>query len=116
MRPAYQIDVEISGEFLDDVLAEGVADAALVLSPPFYVGIGVRPQEIAEQSLIGELYGSFDAGDIRQIIEIGRQSAVHADDLLIDDRADGHHVEDICKIFPDLEVVPAFACLRGDLH
>ena len=95
MRPTYQIDVEIFGKFLDDVLTEGVADAALVLSPPFYVGIRVGPQKIAEQSLIGDLYGSFDAGDIRQIIEIGRQSAVHADDLFVDDCADRHHVENI---------------------
>jgi hypothetical protein len=44
MRPTHQIDVEIFRELLDHVLPEGIADAAFVLSPPFYVRIGIGPQ------------------------------------------------------------------------
>jgi hypothetical protein len=41
---------------------------------------------------------------------------VHADDLIVDDCADWHGVEDVEEVLPDLEVVPAFAWVGGDLH
>jgi hypothetical protein len=109
MRAADQVDVEILGEFLYHVLAEGVTYAPLVLPPALDVRVGVGPQEIAEQALVWHFDGPLDAGDVLQTGEIGREPAVHADDLLIDDCADGHDVEDVEEVLPDLQVVPALA-------
>ncbi len=43
-----------------------------------------------------------------------RQPAVHAEDLLIDERGDGEAVEAVGEGLPDLDVVAALAC-RGAL-
>lgn len=60
--------------------------------------------------------GSFDCFNFGEGVEVGAESSMHADDLIIDDSADRHGVEDIEEVLPDLEVVPAFAWVGKELH
>lgn len=41
---------------------------------------------------------------------------MHADDLFVDDCADGHDVEHVQEVLPDLQVVAALACIRRGVH
>jgi len=41
-----------------------------------------------------------------EAVEVGREAAVHADDLVVDDGHDGQGVEAVAEEFPELDVVP----------
>lgn len=43
--------------------------------------------------MVGDLDGPDDLVDLFEVLELWGQAAVHTDDLLVDDGADGHHVE-----------------------
>ena len=54
--PAYEVETKSFEEFGDGLLAESVRDSAIVLRPSAghdHVGIRVRPQQVAEQTLHG---------------------------------------------------------------
>jgi hypothetical protein len=44
-----------------------------------------------------------------EVLELRGQPTMHTDDLLIDDGADGQHVEAVAEDLPQLEVVPPLA-------
>ena len=113
---ADQVYVEILQEFLNNVLAEGVADASLVFAPALDVGVGIGPEQIAKQALVGHFDGPFDADDISQILKVRAESAMHTDDLFIDNCADGHDVEHVEEVLPYLEVVASLAFIMGNVH
>lgn len=116
MCATYQVEVVLLEEVLHDVLPENKRNPPVVLGPARNVFLWVRPDQIAEQPLVGDLHWADDFVDLVEALEVGRESAVHADDLLVDDGADGHAVEAVREYFPDLGVVSAFACIRGLLH
>jgi hypothetical protein len=50
-----------------------------------------------------------DATDLLHRVQIGTETTVHGEDLLVDDRRDGQAVEAISKCLPQLNVVPPLA-------
>lgn len=111
-----QVYVEILQEFLNNVLAEGITDASLIFAPALDVRVGIGPQQIAKQALIRDFNGPFDADDICQILKVRAESAMHTDDLLVDNGTDGHNVEHIEEVLPYLEVVASLALIMGNVH
>lgn len=65
MPPAYQVQVQVLQEFLNDVRPEKLTDAPLVvIRPSLECLLGVRPQEIAEKALVGDLDRPLNRGDL----------------------------------------------------
>lgn len=50
-----------------------------------------------------------DATDLFHRVQIGAETTVHGEDLLVDDRRDGQAVEAISECLPQLNVVPPLA-------
>lgn len=50
MRPANEIEVVSVEKFADDIGAEGERDSTIVLAPARHILVGVRPQQVAQQS------------------------------------------------------------------
>lgn len=63
--------------------AEREADAAVVLAPAGGVLVGVGPQQVAEQALVGHVRGPHDPPDLLHGLEIGRETAMAAEDFLV---------------------------------
>ena len=59
--------------------------------------------------MIGHFDGSLDGFYFREGVEVGAESSVHADNLVVDDCTYRHGVEDIEEVLPDREVGPALA-------
>ena len=61
------------------------------------------------KTLVRNIRRTLDPFYLVHIIQIWRQPAVHADDLLVDDRRDGQAVEAVREGFPELDRVAALA-------
>ena len=109
MGPAHQIDVLILQEVGNDVAPEDETDSPLVFSPPRHALLRIRPQKIAEQSLVGHLKRSDQLQDLLKVLQLRTEPAMHAHNLLVNESADGHDIEDVREGLPQLDVVFAFA-------
>mmetsp|Transcript_17525 Transcript_17525/g.54741 ORF Transcript_17525/g.54741 Transcript_17525/m.54741 type:complete len:529 (-) Transcript_17525:13-1599(-) len=106
---ADEVEVHLAEELGDDVLAEGEGDAAVVLAPAHHVLVRVGPEEVAEEARVGDVRRSDDPLDLVDLLELGREPAVAAEDFLVDDRRDREAVEAVREGLPHLDVVPTLA-------
>lgn len=72
--------------------------------------VRIGPEQIAEQALVGHVGGSHDATNLLHRLQIRRETAVTAEDLLIDDRRYRQAVKTVSERFPQLNVVASLAC------
>jgi len=107
--PADQVEVVFLEEHFDNVFAEGVADPAVGVHPAISHLVRVTPEQVADESGVGHVGGTHDVADLLERVQFGGESAVHAEDLLVNDGRDGQVVEQVGEEFPQLDVVSAFA-------
>lgn len=84
------------------------AHAAIILAPAHGILIRIRPQQIAQQSLIGHVCGTHDASYLLHGRQIWTQATVAAEDLLIHDGGHRQAVEAVRESFPQLDGVATF--------
>lgn len=53
---------------------------------------------------MGNFLDSVERSNVIEGINAGRQSAVEAEDLIVDKGGKGEVVEEICKVFPDIGI------------
>jgi hypothetical protein len=106
---ADEVEVVLVEELGDLVGAEGEGDAAVVLAPAGALAVGVGPEEVAEEALVGDVDGSGDLPDPVEAVEVRREAAVHAEDLVVDDGGDGEAVEAVGEELPEADAEPALA-------
>ena len=53
--------------------------------------------------------GPHDPADLFHGVQVGRETSVHGEDLLIDNGRDGEAVEAVGECFPQLDVIPPLA-------
>ena len=81
VRSTDQIQVELLEEIEHHFLGERVAHAPLVRTPPLrLVALGVRPEQVADQALVGNVVGTLDRGDVGDGANVGRETSVRAED------------------------------------
>lgn len=83
--------------------------------PPVCILLGVCPQQVAEQPLVGHIRGPQDPVDLVETVQLGRQPAVHAEYLVVHARTDRVLIEQVCEHLPQLDVEPAFALVLEPL-
>jgi hypothetical protein len=125
-------------ELAHDVPAEGEGDTAIVLTPSLFekeaktenecerqdkpttyrsfgdrtygdAGVRIGPKYVAQQSRVRDVAGTCNVGDLLHLRELGRQTAVHADDFVVDHRAARETVEGVAELLPHLDREPAAA-------
>ena len=131
---ADEVHVVFLQEAGDDVWAKGERDTAVVLGPAGDVLVRIGPEQIAEETAVGDLevdwsaLGSgsdkrgadvffsptyisraHDAADLLHRVQIGAQAAVHGEDLLVNDSRNGQAVEAVGECLPQLDVVATLA-------
>lgn len=111
MRPADEVKVVFVKEFADDLCAKGEADSSVVFSPAHGVLVGVRPQQVAQQPLVGHVCRPHDATDLLHALEVGAEAAVAAEDLFVDYGSHRQAVEAVGERLPQLDVVAALALI-----
>lgn len=96
-------------ELRHNVGAKRERHAAVVLAPAERLRLRVCPQEVAHETGVGDVRGTHKALDLLHVRQLGRETPVHAKDLLVDDRSDRQTVEAIGERLPQLGVVSALA-------
>lgn len=74
MGSADEVHVVLVEELGDHVGAEGEGDAAVVLAPAQHVLVGVGPQQVAQETLVGHVGGAHDPSHLFHGLQIRRQS------------------------------------------
>ena len=59
--------------------------------------------------MIGNLNRPDDFKNLFEVFELGTETSVHAKNLFVDESAYGHHIEDIRKYLPELEIILSLA-------
>jgi len=109
VSPANQIEVLLLQEAGNDVRAEDEGDATVVLCPASNVFVRISPEKITDHAIIGYVRRPHQASHLIKAGDLRRQATVHTHDLVIDETADRHAVEDVTELLPELDVVASLA-------
>ena len=69
---------------------------------PFDVGLRIGPEQIGVEALVGDFLEAVDAVDVVYGADERGQTAMHAQDFVVDQRSDAHAVEDVNQILPGI--------------
>lgn len=103
MRPRHQRQTIVMIERLRNVLTEGVSRASWTDSPAASV-IGIRPQKIAHGTLMRYFLNSVERADVVERVDTGRQTAVQAEDLVVNEGGQGQVVEEVREELPHVRI------------
>lgn len=93
------------------VSAESVAYSSIVVSPSRGFDVRVTPQNIAVETVDGNIRGSLDTPDLLKRLKLRRYSAVHANNFVTDNRGNRKAVPTVRECFPELDRISFFAVL-----
>ena len=116
MRPADQIELMPPIEFLDDILSKHVTDSSVVVTPALNVDLGVGPQQVTHQTLVGYLLRSVLLVYNLEVVQVWTKTSMHTQNPVIHDGRHRQHVESESKFLPDLNIVPSFALVVESIH
>ena len=111
MGTADEINIVLFVESTDDLLPESEGNTTIVFTPALNILVGVGPEEIAEETSVGDISGPHNAFDLLERGKLGAETTVHAKNLLIDDGGDGKAVEAVSEGLPEFDVVAALALI-----
>ena len=120
MRTADEVHVVLLQEARNYIWTKGKADTSIVLAPTGDVFVRIRPQQIAEKSTVGNLCmsvlhrgtskvqtsvytyicWSHHAPNLLHGVQVGAETTVHGEDLLVDDSGDRQAVEAVGEGLP----------------
>jgi len=100
MSTANQVEVMALQELRDDVSTERERHSAIIFTPAMYLFVWVRPKKVAKQALVRHISWANNPTDLLHCLKIGRKTAMHAENFLIDDRRNGEAIEALCEGFP----------------
>lgn len=90
-------------ELFGDVLSEGVAGTPRWDAPARAV-VRVRPKQVTHGALVGDLLHAVKRANLVQTIEGWRETAVEAEDFLLDDSSEGQVIEEIREVLPHVSI------------
>lgn len=100
MRPANQIQIMLLEKATNNFMAEDKAHTSFGLAPALDVFVGVGPEQVAEQAGVGHVGRPHDFVDLVEVGELRGETAVHAQDLLVDQGGDRQAVEAVGHQLP----------------
>lgn len=89
-------------KLLDGIATEEIA-CSTSRNRPALDHFGIRPQQVTHSALLRDFSKSVDLLQIVDLLDIGRQSTVHAEDLIIHNGSNGKVVEDIGERSPNIK-------------
>lgn len=109
MGAANQIQIVLVQELSNNILPKGERDTPVVLTPSIDFLVGVRPEEVAQETSIRDICRPDDALHLVQAGELRAETTVHAEDLFIDHCRAGEAVEAVRECLPKLDAEPTLA-------
>lgn len=78
MCSANEVEFVLFEEDLHDFLTEHVGDPSFVVRPPLHVLVGVRPEQVAEETSVRDVGGAHDASNLLEVAQFWGEASVHA--------------------------------------
>jgi len=100
MGATNKIQIMLIEELVDNVLAKGERDAAVILSPTAHLLFRISPEQIAQESGVGYVRWPHDSSNLLHILKIRRETAMTAEDLVVNNGGNGQTVETIGESLP----------------
>lgn len=97
----HAVDLE---ELADDLRAKGIPSAAGGEGELVALGVRVGPDEVGHGALVGDFAEAVDDLDLVDGVDGGGEAAVDAEDLVVDDDAEGQEVEHVGEVVPHVGV------------
>ena len=88
MSSTNQVDIIAVCELVDHIFAESERYASIVLAPLLDIFVGVRPKQIAQETSVRHISRSHNVFDSVDLVEFGGQTAMHTQNLIVDERSD----------------------------
>ena len=111
MGAADEIELLFLEEMSDDISTEGERDSTVGFVPAGDLFVGIGPKQITEQSSVRHVRRADNTTDLIHVLQIGGQTSMHAENLLINDGSNGEAVEAVRKRLPELHVVATLALI-----
>jgi hypothetical protein len=109
MRAANEVQVVLMQKLRDNVLPERKRDTPIVFAPSVNLLIRIGPEEITQETSIGDIGWAYNALDLVQTGKFWTETSVHAKDLFIDNSSTREAVEAVGKSLPELDTKASFA-------
>jgi len=103
------VDLE---ELLDDLCAKGVTGSSWTQRELVAVGVRITPNQVGHGTFVRNLSKAVDDLDLIDAMDAGRQTAVDAEDLVVDDAGEGEVVEHVGEVVPNSSVAVLAAAFR----
>mmetsp|Transcript_16620 Transcript_16620/g.25685 ORF Transcript_16620/g.25685 Transcript_16620/m.25685 type:complete len:419 (-) Transcript_16620:343-1599(-) len=103
MRSSNQIQVVSTQKLVDHIFAKHIRHSAFIAIPSFDIRRWIAPQQIAEQSALWDIRRSLNMFHRLNVFELWRQSAVHTENLLLDECTNRQKIEHIAHDTPQLD-------------
>ncbi|TVU49178.1 hypothetical protein EJB05_00474, partial [Eragrostis curvula] len=100
VRPADEVQVMFLKKLGDLVRPKRAGHSPLARTPSCNSFSRIRPEQIAQEAMVGHVDWSLNAANLIETFQVGGQSAVHAEDALADKRRDGEAVEAVGEGLP----------------
>ena len=103
MRPCHCLEAIFLNELVRYVLPESVAGATGGDAPSRAI-VRVGPEQVAHGTLVGHLDHAVNIANHVQRVQAGRESAVQAEDLVLDDGGQRQVIEEVGEVLPHVRV------------
>ena len=104
MGSANEVDIVLVVKVFDNDLAECVGHTSVVLTPIDDILLGVRritPEQITQKAWIWDISWSQNFIDLLQIVQLGWEASVNAEDLVIYDGCNWETIKALNELFPE---------------
>jgi len=113
---ADEVDVVLDSELSNHLLAKSETHTSIVVVVLLDSPLWVRPKEVAKQTRVRDICGPHNVSYLVKGLEFGRESAMHAQNLVVNKRTNGKAIEHITKDLPEFDRVPPFTLIVESVY
>lgn len=105
MGAHHKIHVVLLKKVGNDVRTEDERDAAIIFFPTRNVLVWVSPKQVTDETSVRNVGRAHKPTYLIHVGNFWGETTMHADDFFIDETTDGHTVEHVTELLPQLDVV-----------
>ena len=109
MGPANEIEIVFVQKGIYNVFAKGEGNTPIVFSPSIDFLVGITPNDVAQQTRIGNVRWPDNVSELFQIGQLGADSSVDAQNFVVDNGRAWQTIEDVREGLPELDRVSSLA-------
>lgn len=114
MSPTDQVEIMFVKELGDNICTKCVGDTPVIFTPSHHIFIGIRPEQVTQESLIWDVCRSLNSANLFHGMKIRTEASMTAKNLLVNNSSDWQAVEAIGERFPQFDVVPPLTWDEGE--